>query len=142
MIAWNDNWIKQQVAKYGQRVEAAAIHLQNEARILISIPSRTVTLQDNGKGKVKRVLGPRGSNRSKPGEPPHMDHGNLRRSVAHDMPDELTARVGSTLKYAKFLEVGTSKMAARPWLRRSLKENSSTIRQIIERGGATDVKVG
>ncbi len=90
MIAWNDNWITEQKKKYAQRVEAAAILLQNEARQLISTPSRTVTRSEK---RIKKVLGPRGSNRSKPGEPPHMDYGNLRRSVAHDTNAETLTRV-------------------------------------------------
>jgi hypothetical protein len=142
MIAWNDNWIKQQQAKYAQRVQAAGIHLKNEARILISIPSRTVSVVEAKNGKTKKVLGPRGSNRSKPGEPPHLDRGNLRRSVADDFnADQLLSRVGSASKVARWTEFGTSKMAVRPWLRRSLKENHEAIRQIITHGGTSNVSV-
>ncbi len=56
--------------------------------------------------------------------------------------ETLTARVGTTIRYGKYLEFGTSKMRPRPWLRRTLGEERETIRQMVEHGGRSDIKVG
>ena len=125
-----------------ERIEAAAIHLKNQIRTNISVPSRSVSLTIGRKGQVKKTLGPRGDSRSKPGEFPHKDFGNLRQSIAYEMDDDRPlARVGTVIGYAKPLEFGASKMRARPFLRRTLAEEKETIRQIIELGGSTDITV-
>lgn len=71
-----------------------------------------------------------GVNPSKPGEPPHKQHGHLRRSVAREVLG-LVGRVGTSLKYGRWLELGTSKVAARPWLRRALAETRDQIKAIL-----------
>lgn len=45
--------------------------------------------------------------RSRPGEPPRMQSGRLRNSVSYAMIGPWTARVGTNVKYAKWLEFGT-----------------------------------
>lgn len=120
-----------------RRMEAAAIHLVNSVREMISTPSRTVGSRTTRTGRTVKVLGPRGSDRSKPGEPPHKDYGTLRSSITWEVtvtPDRITARVGSPLAYSRYLELGTRKMAARPFLRRALAEQGDAIRAIIENG--------
>ena len=126
------------------RMEAAAIHLVNSIKVNISVPSRTVTFKQGRGGKFRKVLGPRGSSRSKPGDFPNKDYGTLRQSITWDIRDDgdvVVARVGTPVGYSRHLEFGTSKMAARPFLRRTLKEETETIRQIVERGGRTDISV-
>ena len=75
----------------------------------------------------------RHGNRSKPGEPPHVDTGTLRRSITHQVvrtggPTFAVCRVGSNIEYSKWLELGTSRMAARPFLRPSLARMLARIR--------------
>lgn len=82
--------------------------------------------------------------RSKPGEPPHVDAGHLRRSIGFDSPNVLTRRVGSTMKpgdeynpgggdhsYAWYLEMGTSRMAPRPYLLAAVRRNRARIRALL-----------
>lgn len=70
--------------------------------------------------------------RSLPGEPPRKQTGELRMSITHEVDTEsLTARVGSMLKRAIYLELGTRKMAARPFLRITAFEESTAIGQIM-----------
>lgn len=131
-----DSYIREVERTVGQRVHAAAIHLQGVIRQMISTPSRTVGQREitrgKNKGKMKQVLGRRGSNRSKPDEPPHKDFGTLRRSIAVDFDAaNLRARVGSNLPVSRFLELGTRRLAARPFLRKALVEQQAKIEQII-----------
>lgn len=81
--------------------------------------------------KPTRTLGP-----SLPGNFPHADTGKLRQSIYMELatPSNLEGRVGSRLKYAGWLEHGTNKMAARSYLRRTLREMQPRIRRILLRG--------
>jgi HK97 gp10 family phage protein len=124
------------------KVEAAAIFLTGQIKENISVPSRTVTFKQGRGGKMRKVLGARGSNRSRAGEMPHKDFGNLRASITweiHEHGDYIVALVGSPLRYSIDLEYGTKKMAARPFLRRTLKESQERIRQIVEHGETYDI---
>jgi HK97 gp10 family phage protein len=54
---------------------------------------------------------------SAPGEPPNRDTGVLQANIETLQPGPLVAEVRSSAEYAAALELGTSKMAARPYLR-------------------------
>lgn len=54
---------------------------------------------------------------SAPGEPPNRDTGNLQAHLETTNPRPLLAEVRSEADYASALEFGTSKMAARPYMR-------------------------
>ena len=50
-----------------------------------------------------------------------IDTGRLRASLTHEVvPSKLLVRIGTNVKYAIFVFLGTRKMAARPVLRRML----------------------
>lgn len=64
---------------------------------------------------------------SAPGEPFATDTGRLRASITHDLSVDaagLVARVGTDVEYGLYQELGSSKMAARPWLRPALSAAS------------------
>jgi HK97 gp10 family phage protein len=50
------------------------------------------------------------------GQAPNTDTGKLVASIASEKVGDSTYHVGSNLDYAEFLEFGTTKMGARPWL--------------------------
>ena len=94
-----------------------------------------LSMKDSGPaGKRGATREERAANRSKPGEPPHVDTGRLRASIqvnwmgggetgqdAPPQPSEpFTVRVGTNVEYAYGLEFGTSKVAPRPFLRPAL----------------------
>ena len=58
--------------------------------------------------------------------------GALKRSITHE-PEvpKREVRVGSNLVYAPFVELGTSKMGAQPYLRPALEANIKEIRRIF-----------
>lgn len=74
---------------------------------------------------------------SLPGDPPHTDTGRLRNSISHGVEDrgmgKLVAIVGSNVEYAPYLELGTKRMAARPFLLRAIEEKQTEIRDILSR---------
>lgn len=116
-MAINVRWYGPQVIEKTEvdikkRMIAAAILVANHAKTLISEPYPPVSM---------------------PGEPPHRRTGRLRASVAWDVgiTDHLYAKVGTNIRYGKYLELGTSRMAARPWLRRAMIEKTPEIRRIL-----------
>ncbi len=57
------------------------------------------------------------------GEPPRVDTGVLRSSITHELiirGNNPVARVGTNVTYGRFLELGTSDIEPRPWLRPAL----------------------
>lgn len=80
---------------------------------------------------------------SRPGMPPHIQTGTLKRSISYDAPSKCHRRIGSTLQaqggegthsYAWYLEHGTKRMAARPYLRPALRRKRKEILAIIAKG--------
>lgn len=75
--------------------------------------------------------------RSLPGEFPRKQTGDLRRRIAYEVDEaSLVARVGTNLLYGKFLELGTKKMAPRPFLRRTLAAERDAITRLLAGGAA------
>lgn len=72
---------------------------------------------------LKVLIGIQGPPRSRPGEAPHRDTGDLQASVTTDGPytsgDVVYAGIGTALQYGYDLELGIG-VAARPWLSRGL----------------------
>jgi HK97 gp10 family phage protein len=59
-----------------------------------------------------------------------VDTGNLRNSITHELGKK-EARVGTNVEYAPFVELGTVKMAAQPYLNPALEMNRSNIKKIF-----------
>jgi len=95
--------------------------------VIISI---NVSQPTTGAGKARR-----GSDPSKPGEPPKRVEGDLVRSIVADVrstPSRITGAYGSTQgAKAKALEFGTRFMAARPFLRPPLLRRRNDIKRIL-----------
>lgn len=121
----------------------AAITVQRRAKELLSVAgtaqaargmARTVGGVRRKYRKARRIYG---AVRSQPGEPPRKQTGRLRASVAYEVDEQaLSARVGTNVKYGRYLELGTKKgLLPRPWLRRALAESMDAIRGYLEQLG-------
>lgn len=87
-----------------------------------------------GTGRTYRKRNPtRVHTASAPGQPPATDTGRLANSIEFDKVSELTATVGSNLIYAKYLEYGTRRMAARPFFGPATEEARIKFQQRMER---------
>lgn len=83
-----------------------------------------------GGGRAGRTYrrGKRTHQASAAGEFPKSDYGQLTRSFfIRVAADKLSAFFGTKLAYGRYLEFGTSRMRARPWLRPTLKANAAEI---------------
>ena len=59
--------------------------------------------------------------------------GTLRNSITHEQWDEKTEVIGSAVKYAPYVEFGTYKMKARPFMRPAAENHRQEYSQVIER---------
>lgn len=60
-----------------------------------------------------------------------VDTGRLRNSVTH-ANDEDSVYIGTNVEYAAFIELGTTRMRARPYLRPAASQHSDEYRQLVE----------
>ena len=62
-----------------------------------------------------------------------VDTGNLRNSISNKVETkEKSAYIGTNVEYAPYVELGTQKMAARPFIKPAATEHSATYKRIIE----------
>lgn len=60
-----------------------------------------------------------------------VDTGRLRASITHAVEED-TAYVGTNVEYAPYVELGTSKMAARPYLRPAAEDHKKEYGAMME----------
>jgi phage gpG-like protein len=127
-MADNLNWqgdraVAQIKAELHRRVQMASVVVYNQARELVSKEGAAIPSKRRGKLKYGKMP-------SRPGEPPHVQTGNLRRMIAFEVRG-LIGRVGTNVPYARILELGGRTMAARPWLRRALFERANAVKALL-----------
>ena len=119
--------------------DKAALGLVGHLRVKVGISARKGTPETERARRQEAKAKRRRAARflwepSKPGEPPRKRTGTLQKSVAHAIrvePDAVVARVGTAVRYGYYLEFGTRKMAARPWLRPGFKEYAPTFGKVL-----------
>ena len=89
--------------------------------------------------KVDRVSGEKagkvGSFSSNAGEIPRVQTGTLKRGITHEVHSVLPiSRVGTNVKYGKWLEFGTRRMSPRPFMRPALERAKPHIHRLWTRG--------
>lgn len=98
----------------GKAIFAGGQAIQVEAQLSITRGSVS------GKGHVP----------SKPGQPPSGDTGILDGAIETVQTDPLTVEVSSNAPYSVALEYGTSKMAARPFMRPAAEKERSNVARL------------
>lgn len=62
-----------------------------------------------------------------------VDTGNLRNSITHEVNEsEQAAYIGTDVEYASYVEMGTIKQKAKPYLKPAVADHAQTYRKIIE----------
>lgn len=82
------------------------------------------------KAAAMEVIGGKAESYAKKACP--VDTGRLRNSITHAQMDENTEVIGSNVEYAVFVELGTSKMKARPFLRPAAENHGPEYKFIYE----------
>lgn len=95
------------------------------------------TLSGDRSGRVYKVPGTSKTYvASSPGQPPAVQLGDLRKSIKGGVEEEggsIVGFVGTELPKGPMLEFGTSRMAARPWLRPSFEKSADKVKEILTR---------
>jgi hypothetical protein len=109
-------------------LERLGAKVERQTKVLLSMPGTgRVYVRGRGRGHGRR--GGVMHRASAPGQPPAVDTGRLRASITHQVGGPvynsqvgiaLYVRVGTGVAYARYLEFGTSRMAARPFLVRGI----------------------
>ena len=97
--------------------------------------SQIISKNKTGKLYIRRDRLGRGKRHqaSAAGESPANRTGNYRKSVGFNVSGSSELRFGNSAEYAGFLEVGTSRMKARPGLCNAIKENErNTLRELSD----------
>lgn len=83
--------------------------------------------------ETKKKLGKVRNPSAAPGAYPAKKTGHLRRNIAHGRVDKrtLSVEVGTNVPYGKHLELGTRRMAPRPWMSLANKETRRGILRIL-----------
>lgn len=134
-VVWNGEEAKRQIVKLTEaRIKTACVFLHNQVKQSISqsgvLRYNPLTKKGTASKSQKSVYN---FTHSRPGNPPYKQKGTLRRAVGWEVKG-LRGRVGVDLAmaaYGKSLELGTRKMAARPFLRPGLRINIAKIRAIL-----------
>jgi HK97 gp10 family phage protein len=88
------------------------------------------------KSDIQREINVRAPFPSVDGEPPHKVTGHLLKNVYGAIEDtsstEVTALIGDTAEYAGYLELGTSKMGPRPFVRPVVDANRSFFYELMK----------
>jgi hypothetical protein len=139
ILRWNVrvNWLGDRVRRnihmgMEQRLKVTAQLLRDRVVINISIPvvkvKRKITSTDPNTGRKRTTTKTVVTERSKPGEFPRADTTRLMKDIFWELrPEEMAARVGTTLDYGLKLELHMR----RSFLRRTLFETQQQIGVII-----------
>ena len=112
----------EQLDEMGKALAISGLELQGQCRALISRGARS--------GKQRK----KGGRSSAPGEPPKTDTGRLVSNIFSILAsDRQSVEVGTDINYGRFLEFGTSKMAARPWLHPTYQKIKPRIEERLRR---------
>lgn len=109
-----------------------------EALGLLAVQRCTLELWKSCTFAVSKPNPPPYTNPSLPGEAPHLRTGQGQRNIAYEIvPEKLTGRVGVRQqgRYMAFLDIGTKRCKARPWLLATAKKIWTRLQAIAKGEG-------
>jgi len=123
-VSYSDKLKKQADAKSRRALLKTAAAIVREARQSMARPKRGVRYP-NAK---RRSSASTGGIIAGTGEPPAAQHGGhgLQGRITSERVGSHQVRVGTDLTYGRYLEFGTDKMVARPWLRPAVMKKAKT----------------
>jgi HK97 gp10 family phage protein len=126
--------IPKKFKKFQQEVMAYQIRAMQSATLKIH-ETAVKSIQENADGTPQVRYDPKRTvNVSAPGDPPNTDTGRLVQSIQMNfLNDGLTGQVGTNLLYGKYLEFGTTKMRARPWLAPAVAQVTEDLKDIFKK---------
>lgn len=114
-------------------ISRAVVFFWQKVQETLNVPARAERkkrLRGPSKGK-RRVTYVEGS---APGEPPRKRTGWLQRNTLYDLdPADMSGRVGvaKNAVYGAYLELGTERVQARPWLKVTLEKLLPVLREMV-----------
>lgn len=113
-------------------VRARAVVALNAAGLIVQNAARRAVLDGPKTGAIYNPRGKVVHQASAPGEAPASDTGRLVNSIVMRVDEgDLIALITAGTEYAPYLEFGTRKMAARPFLNPALTNNRPRIIQLM-----------
>lgn len=126
----------------GRRIKAASSYLSSAIKADISQPGTLRYERVNIHGPRNRITRSQKTvynfTHSRPGNPPFKQTGHLRRTITYEVTGStawgnMVGRVGTNLKYGRYLETGTRRMAPRKFIVVNLWKHRPTLAAIITR---------
>lgn len=96
----------------------------------ISHVKDALSAEDKAKAMALEIIGGKAESYAKKLCP--VDTGRLRNSITHQQYDENTEVIGSNVEYAPYVELGTHKQKAQPFLRPAAENHTPEYRAVIE----------
>lgn len=96
----------------------------------ISYAADVLSAAGNAKAQALEVIGGMAESFAKALCP--VDTGRLRNSITHQQISSDTEVVGSNVEYAPYVELGTSKMGARPFIRPAAENHSAEYTAVLK----------
>lgn len=99
--------------------------------VFISHAKEALAAENAARNKALEIIGGKAESHAKKLCP--VDTGRLRNSITHAQYSEDTEVIGSNVDYAPFVELGTHKQAAKPFLRPAAENHTAEYRAVIEK---------
>lgn len=135
------------LAKYADRFEAEAKRAVNATAQGIRNTAVRSIMKQSPQGRTYELYSPRRTHMaSAPGYPPNMNTGRLSGSITVHDSGKYTAEVIAGAEYSAYLEFGTRKMAARPFMQPAVamerEKFVARIRAISDKAHSQSVRAG
>jgi hypothetical protein len=134
VLRWHGNKFNEQFRRAtATGILRASVYYHNEVRRAVSVPN-------SGERRGRRTVYP---NPSRPGEPPRLRTGFGQRNILREFSRPIaTARVGiaKNAMYMFYLEIGTRRIARRPFLLATLTKHREMIGKLAATGGKHEIQ--